>query len=273
MTELGTADTTRMPVTTTYHGVEVTEDYRWLEDAGSEQTRAWTETQHEQTMAYPRSLPSYDDIRRRAEEILEVDSTTYTEPTRGGQTYFVLKDQPPKQQPFLVALTDLSDAATERALVDPNAIDPSGATTIDWYVPSPDGHLVAVSLSSHGTEEGTLHLFDAATGDLVDVRIPRVNAGAAGGSMAWRGDSAGFWYTRHPAPGERPTRKARSSKRSGSTRSAARRTTAGTSPRCSPTSGSSRTSCRLHPTDAGRWTAPRRATAASGSLPAGAARG
>ena len=123
MTELGTADTTRMPVTTTYHGVEVTEDYRWLEDAGSEQTRAWTEAQHEHTMTYLRSLPSYDDIRRRAEEILEVDSTTYTNPTRGGQTYFVLKDQPPKQQPFLVALTDLSDAATERVVVDPNDID------------------------------------------------------------------------------------------------------------------------------------------------------
>ena len=204
MTELGTADTTRMPVTTTYHGVEVTEDYRWLEDAGSEQTRAWTEAQHEHTMTYLRSLPFYDDIRRRAEEILEVDSTTYTNPTRGGQTYFVLKDQPPKQQPFLVALTDLSDAATERVVVDPSDIDPSGVTTIDWYAPSPDGRLVAVSLSSHGTEEGTLHLVDAATGDLVDVRIPRVNAGAAGGSMAWRSDSAGFWYTRHPAPGERP---------------------------------------------------------------------
>ncbi len=203
MAELNTIETIRAPVTTTYHGVEVTEDYRWLEDAGSEETQAWTKAQHERTMAYLTAGPSYDDIRRRAEEILKLDSTSYADPTRGGETYFVLKYQPPKQQPFLVTLTDLGDAATERVLVDPNAIDPSGATTIDWFVPSPDGFLVAVSLSSHGTEEGTLHLYDSRTGDLVDVQIPRVNGGTAGGSMAWRGDSTGFWYTRHPAPGER----------------------------------------------------------------------
>jgi prolyl oligopeptidase len=203
MAEISTVETMRVPVTTIYHGVEVTDDYRWLEDAGSEETQAWTKTQHERTMAYLTGLPSYDAIRRRAQEILTVDSTSYADLTRGGATYFVLKFQPPKQQPFIVALTDLGDTATERVLVDPNAIDPSGATTIDWYAPSPDGRLVAVSLSSHGTEEGTLHLHDATTGDLVDVQISRVSTGTAGGSMAWRGDATGFWYTRHPAPGER----------------------------------------------------------------------
>ncbi|MGZ4131689.1 MAG: prolyl oligopeptidase family serine peptidase [Actinomycetota bacterium] len=204
MAEPGRVETMRVPVTTTYHGVEVTEDYRWLEDAASEETRTWTQAQHERTMAYLRALPSYGDIRRRAEEILTADATSYADPRRGADTYFAMKFQPPRQQPFLVALTDLADAATERVLVDPNEIDPSGATTIDWYVPSPDGRLVAVSLSSHGTEDGTLHLFDAATGGLVDVRIPRVHSGTAGGALAWRGDATGFWYTRHPAPGERP---------------------------------------------------------------------
>jgi prolyl oligopeptidase len=203
MIEPSTIETERVPVTTTYHGVEVTEDYRWLEDSASEETRAWTEAQHERTMAYLRALPSYEEIRRRAEEILKAASTSYEHLSCGGGTYLALKSQPPKQQPFIVTLSDLGDLATERVLVDPNEIDTSGATTIDWFEPSPDGRLVAVSLSSHGTEEGTLHLYDVATGDLVDVRIPRVNGGAAGGSLAWRGDSAGFWYTRHPAPGER----------------------------------------------------------------------
>ena len=203
MDDFNTVETMRVPVTTTYHGVEVNEDYRWLEDAGSEETQAWTKAQHERTMTYLTALPSYDGIRRRAEEILKVDSTSYTDPKRVGETYFAIKYQPPKQQPFIVTLTDLGDTATERVLVDPNAIDPSGATTIDRYVPSPDGRLVAVSQSSHGTEDGTVHVYDATTGDLVDVQIPRVNSGTAGGSIAWRNDSTAFWYTRHPAPDER----------------------------------------------------------------------
>lgn len=35
-------DTPKVPVGSTYHGVTVAEDYRWLEDAESDQTRSWT---------------------------------------------------------------------------------------------------------------------------------------------------------------------------------------------------------------------------------------
>jgi prolyl oligopeptidase len=194
-------EATRLPVTTTYHGLDVTEDYRWLEDAASEETQLWTKAQHERTTAYLAGLPSYEAIRRRAQEIVAAPSTSYADVRGGRDGSFALKHQPPRQQPFLVTLRDLGDAADERTVVDPNAMDPSGGTTIDWYVPSPDGRLVAVSLSSHGTEDGTLHLFDTSTGELVDVRIPRITV--LGGSLAWRGDSAAFWYTRYPAPGER----------------------------------------------------------------------
>jgi prolyl oligopeptidase len=206
-------DTRRITVSTTYHGVTVTEDYRWLEDATSEETKAWTATQNARAREFLESRPSHDAVRRRADQIARAESVSwgrpsydigYEGPRPAGAAYLVLKRQPPKQQPFLVALADLDDVSAERVVVDPNAIDETGATTIDWFVPSPDGRLVAVSLSSHGTEEGTLHLFDIASGELVDVRIPRVSEGTAGGSLAWAGDSSGFWYTRGPAPGERP---------------------------------------------------------------------
>ena len=195
-------ETMRQPVTNTYHGVEVIDDYRWLEDASSEDTALWTKTQDERTREYLRSLPGYQEILRRAQEVIAAPSTSYAELRRGGATYFALKHQPPKQQAFLVVMSDVSDASSERVLVDPNALDASGATTIDWFVPSPDGSIVGVSLSAHGTENGTLHLYDVATGELVDVRIPRITV--MGGSLAWRGDAGGFWYTRYPAPGERP---------------------------------------------------------------------
>ncbi|HET7172481.1 MAG TPA: prolyl oligopeptidase family serine peptidase [Gaiellales bacterium] len=205
--------TPRIPVSTTYHGVTVTEDYRWLEDAGSEQTRTWTEAQNARTSAVLERLPAYGAVRRRAEELVKAESVSWGRasygmgfegPQSAGSTYFVLKREPPRQQPFLVALTGLDDASNARVVVDPNAIEESGATTIDWFAPSPDGRLVAVSLSSHGTEQGTLHVFDSASGGLTDVTVPRVQGGTAGGSMAWAGDSSGYWYTRGPGAGERP---------------------------------------------------------------------
>lgn len=203
MPPLPHVETPREPVTTSYHGQAVTEDYRWLEE-DSPRTREWTEAQDRRTRAYLDSVPFREAMRARCEEILMAETTVYSEPARGGAIYFALRTQPPLQQPLLVTRSGLDEAARERVLVDPNAIDPSGATTIDWYVPSPDGSLVAVSLSSRGTEDGTLHLYETETGEPTDAVIPQVNSGTAGGSLAWRHDARGFWYTRHPARGTVP---------------------------------------------------------------------
>jgi prolyl oligopeptidase len=63
---------------------------------------------------------------------------------------------------------------------------------------------VAVSLSQGGSESGDVHVYDASNGKpLADV-VPRVNNGTAGGSVAWRQDDQGFYYTRYPRAGERP---------------------------------------------------------------------
>jgi prolyl oligopeptidase len=193
MTALTTVETPRIPVTSTYHGVDVTEEYRWLEDGWSEDTVAWTKAQQRLTGAYFGAVPWREELRARVERLLRAERTTYGSLASGRGMFFALKEQTPRQQPFLVALTDLDDLGTERIVVDPDAIDPSGETTIDWFVPSPDGSRVAVSLSQHGTEDGSLHVFDIQSGEVVDEPIPHVNL--MGGSVAWRHDGSGFWYT------------------------------------------------------------------------------
>jgi prolyl oligopeptidase len=204
MVRLPAIATPRERVIDTYHGVQVVDEYRWLENEGSAATREWTAAQDARTRAHLEALPFREAIRHRCEEILKVESTSYDELSLGGSTYFALKTQPPLQQPFLVALDGVDDTAGERVLVDPNALDDSGVTTIDWYYPSPDGSRVAVSLSKHGTEDGTIYVYDVATGETVDGPLPHVNSGTAGGSLAWRADSGGFWCTWHAAPGSVP---------------------------------------------------------------------
>ena len=193
MTELPRVRAARIPITDTYHGVDVTEDYRWLEDASSDETMTWTKAQQERTGAYFAGIPWRDALRARVEQLLKAEGATYKRLLPGGSTIFALKVQAPKQQPFLVALTDLDDLSSERVVVDPEAIDPSGETSIDFVVPSPDGKRVAVSLSEHGTEDGSLYVYDTDSGKVIGEPIPHVNL--MGGSAAWRHDGAGFWYT------------------------------------------------------------------------------
>lgn len=195
--------TPRKPVTDTYHGVAVTEDYRWLENGADPEVQAWSKEEDARARGWLGALEGAGAVRERVRQLVTAVGFRYSGLVRRGGTLFALKFQPPKQQPFLVTLGAL-DAATEKTLLDPVALDPSGRTAIDFFVPSPDGKLVAVSLSRDGTEDGTLHVVEVATGKELPDRIPRVNGGTAGGSAAWNADSSGLYYTRYPRQGERP---------------------------------------------------------------------
>jgi prolyl oligopeptidase len=185
-------------------GVTIADDYRWLEDAQSPGVRAWSDGQN----AYARSvldrLPAVGAIRKRVGQLLGAEAPDWPTLTARPGMLFALKRQPPKQQPFIVVMRDSENAASERVVVDPNALDSGGGTAIDWFVPSPDGKKLVVSLSKGGSEAGDAYVYDVATGKAVPGEVvPRVHGGTAGGSAAWKGDGSGFYYTRYPRAGER----------------------------------------------------------------------
>lgn len=196
--------TEQRPVTDTYGSVTVVDPYRWLEDWTDPAVGAWTDAQNQFTRRLIEGQPFAEAVRRRVKAVGSSSQPRWRSLQVRGELVFAVKSQPPLNQPFLVVLPATLDLAGERAVVDPNRIDPSGRTAIDFYEPSPDGRRVAVSLSIGGTEEGTVHVFDVATGAELPDRIPRVNGGTAGGSVAWVRDGSGFFYTRYPRGAERP---------------------------------------------------------------------
>ncbi|HYE61610.1 MAG TPA: prolyl oligopeptidase family serine peptidase [Phycisphaerales bacterium] len=191
-------------VTDTYHGTKVEDPYRWLEDWNDPKVKAWSEAQNEYTRAILDKLPNTEAIRARVTEVLGATSESYSYLSFHGGKLFALKRQPPKQQPFLVVMDSIHHPDKAAVLVDPNVIDKQGTTAIDWFVPSPDGRMVAVSLSSGGSESGDVHVFEVATGKQVFEVVPGVQYGTGGGALAWTPDAKGFYYTRYPRAGERP---------------------------------------------------------------------
>jgi prolyl oligopeptidase len=196
--------TEKHPVVDVYHGVSVTDDYRWLENWNDLQVRAWSDRENAFARKWLDALPNRPAIARRVTEVMSAKTSAY-----GGLAYrkgrlFAIKRQPPKQQPFLIVFTSADALEKERVLIDPNSMDSSGSTAIDWFVPSPNGDLVAVSLSRGGSEAGDVHIFETASGKPIPDMIPRVNSGTAGGDLAWMPDASGFFYTRHPRGDERP---------------------------------------------------------------------
>jgi len=188
--------TEKHAVTDTYFGTQVTDDYRWLEDGNDPKVAAWTAAQNQLTRARLDAIPDRDKLHARVAALMGSKPPSFFALEVRGDQVFALKDQPPKQQTMLVVTGSLDKSGSERVVLDPNVLDATGATTIDFYVPSRDGKKVAISLSVGGTERGDAHIYDVATGQALPDVVTRVNSGVAGGSLAWNAAGTGFWYTR-----------------------------------------------------------------------------
>jgi prolyl oligopeptidase len=196
--------TAKKPVTDEYQGVKVEDPYQWLEEDDAPEVKAWSDAQNTRTRAYLDKLPDRAAVEKILTEWYAKTSPSYSALVARPGVLFAMKFQPPKQQPMLVTLASADDLKSEKVLLDPNALDATGMTTVDWFVPSVDGKMVAISLSQGGSEDGTLHFYEVATGKALPDTIAHVQYPTASGSAAWNADGSGVYYTRYPRKGERP---------------------------------------------------------------------
>jgi prolyl oligopeptidase len=181
-------------VTDKLHGVEVTDPYRWLEDANSAETKDWTEKENAFSRGVLEKLPGRDKIHDRLNALLETGTLGTPVPSKGH--YFYTKRDGKQNQAILYVRDGLD--GKDRALVDPNVLANDGTVTLDWWFPSRDGSLVAYGLSSDGSELSTLHVLDVKAGKELPDKIERTRAC----SLAWLPDGKGFYYTRYPKAGD-----------------------------------------------------------------------
>ena len=198
------AKTPKKPVTDEYQGIKVEDPYQWLEQDDAAEVKTWSDAQNTRTRAYLDQLPDREMVEKTLTDWFAKTSPSYSSLVSRPGVLFAMKFQPPKQQPMLVTLNSADDLKSEKVLLDPNAMDAKGTTAIDWFVPSLDGKMVAVSISQGGSEDGSLHFYDVATGKALPDTIAHVQYATAAGSAAWNADGSGVYYTRYPRKGERP---------------------------------------------------------------------
>jgi prolyl oligopeptidase len=172
-------------------GHAVADPYRWLEDPTSEQSRSWGAAQDALYQAQRATWPGRQRLRARLAELLAAGLVT--PPVWRGQRQFLMRRT--AEQEHAVLLTVDPDG-TERTLIDPMQLDPSGLTTLDTWQPTKEGHLLAYQISEGGTEESVVRVMDVVSGELVDGPIDR----ARYSPVAWIPGGQAYYYVRRLAP-------------------------------------------------------------------------
>jgi len=173
-----------------YHGTPVADPYRWLEDPESPETREFVRAQNEVTLPYLASLPEVGRLRPRIAALWNTPRTG-APARRNGVTVWQHNDGIRDQPVFYVA----REGSEARVLLDPNTLSRDGAVAVIVWSLSPDGSLLAYTISEAGSDRQIARIRDTATGrDLPDeLRHLRFT------TLAWWRD--GVFYARFP---ERP---------------------------------------------------------------------
>ena len=135
-------------VTDNYHGEEVTDDFRSLEDEQHSEVAKWLAAEDSYTEQRLGQLSSAEFIRQRLTELSNYKRTSA--PTEVAGHWFYLQNDGLQDQSVLYVRP--SDSGAPHIVIDPNQLDPAGTTSIHDYSVSPDGKTIAYSLSEKGSD-------------------------------------------------------------------------------------------------------------------------
>jgi prolyl oligopeptidase len=176
-----------------YHEVKVPDPYRWMEDEGSEETRAWLAAQSRIVEKFFDQL----DVRTEVKVYLEENwiEGVIGVPVREGDRVFFWDAPVEGNHPILYVRK--GDGEPE-VVFDLNQNDPDGLrSTLPEITVSPKGRFVSYNIHYAGADAAETHFFDTKTNQKLDEVIPASYSWITD----WLPDETGFFYTHLDIPG------------------------------------------------------------------------
>ena len=182
-------ETKKIAITDTIFGVEVIDNYRWLEDDRSKDTEAWVNSQNKVTFDYLSKIPFREVFKNRLTELWNYEKlgVPFSE---GDFTYFYKNDG--LQNQYVVFRRK---DGIETLFLDPNTFSEDGTTSLGSLSFSKDGRTVAYSISEGGSDWRKIIIMDAESkvirkDTLVDVKFS---------AISWF-KNEGFYYSSYDKP-------------------------------------------------------------------------
>ena len=182
-------ETDIIPVTDSYYGEDILDNYRWLEDDMSEKTKDWVERQNKTTFTYLSQIKFREDLKEKFEKIWNYEklSSPFFE---GDYVYYYRNNGLQNQYVLYRKKNDV-----EEVFLDPNQFSDDGTISLSGLSFSSDGSKVCYSISDGGSDWRKLIVMDTKSKEiiedtLVDIKFSGIN---------WKANE-GFFYSSYDRP-------------------------------------------------------------------------
>ncbi len=174
-----------------YHGTQINDPYRWLEDDNSPETKEWVTAQNEVTQDFVSQIPFRSKVRDRLQELMDYER--YGSPFKEAGKYYYFKNDGLQNQSVLY---HLNDEGEDEVIINPNEFSDDGTSSLAGLSFSKNGKYIAYLISEGGSDWRTAKVLDLDTKTLISDELEWIKFSG----ISWAGD--GFYYSRYPVSAE-----------------------------------------------------------------------
>ncbi len=190
-------DTREATVVDTIRGVAIPDEYRWLEEQASAETRDWIDQQNAYAERIIGEPALRDALRARLRGLMDADDIGA--PRRGGDwEYFTLRrsgqDLPViyrRPAPPRDTQQRIDPGESYEMVLDPHSASSNQTTRFSIMAVSADGGKLIYGVRDGGQDENEVRVRDVSAG----VDLPDVLPNALYSGVSWDADGTGFYYS------------------------------------------------------------------------------
>jgi prolyl oligopeptidase len=179
----------------TFHGVDVADPYRWLEEIDTPPVDDWVARQAAFANAYLAKLPGRETLEKRLTELWDYEKHGLPYGLAG--KLFYTRNTGLQNQSVLYWRED-KPGAEEQVLLDPNKLSEDGTVALSSYSISEDGKYMAYGTSKSGSDWQEWRVREVETGKDTDDHLKDIKFSRAD----WNKEGTGLLYSRYKPSGE-----------------------------------------------------------------------
>ncbi len=175
-----------------YHGTNVADPYRWLEDDHSAETASWVQSQNKVTFDYLNQISFRKQVHDRLVELNNYPR--YGQPWHRGETFIFVKNDGLQKQSVYYVQKGIN--GKPEVLLDPNKLSAEGTASVAFFAVDKRGKYAAYGVGKGGSDWKDIFVIDIATRKTLSDKVEWAKVTGA----SWAGD--GFYYSRYDAPAD-----------------------------------------------------------------------